>query len=198
MLVAAAALFVHLYSPLGFDFKDPKGVNAVSFSTDGALEPFVGVAKGVSGTLQFDPAAPAATKGTITVDSDSLTLPLKPLEDSMKADWCLDAKGHPTIEFKIDRLEKVTKQGENRYTALVDGSFTMKGVTKPLRVHGSASYYPHKAKERFGDKDGDLLVIRTDFEINRRDFGVGKGLGENYVSNVVTVHVALVGTSIRQ
>ena len=188
-LVAALALA----QPLSFDFKDAKGVSAVSFSTDGVTEPFVGIARGVSGTLQFDPAHPESTTGKIVVDSDSLELPMKPLEDSMKAAWCLDAKGHPTIELLIRKLEKVKTVGKIT-TALLAGSFTCKGVTRDVQFPASATYLKGKAKERFGDDEGDLLVIRADFSFKRLDFGVGKSLGEDLVSDEVKVHVGLVGT----
>ena len=191
----ALSIAILLANPLKFDFKDPKGVSAVSFSTDGAVEPFVGIAKGVSGSLQFDPAHPEGTSGKIIVESDSLELPMKPLEDSMKASWCLDAKGHPTIEISVKKLSEVKTVG-NRTTALLTGDFTCKGVTKEIQVPASATYFKGKAKERFGDDEGDLLVVRCDFSFKRYEFGVGKSLGENLVSNEVKVHVGLVGTYI--
>ena len=142
----ALSIAILLANPLKFDFKDPKGVSAVSFSTDGAVEPFVGIAKGVSGSLQFDPAHPEGTSGKIIVESDSLELPMKPLEDSMKASWCLDAKGHPTIEISVKKLSEVKTVG-NRTTALLTGDFTCKGVTKEIQVPASATYFKGKAKE---------------------------------------------------
>lgn len=179
--------------PPVFDFKDPKGVSAVSFSTDGTVEPFVGIARGVSGKLNFDPSHPERTTGSIVVESDSLELPMKALEDSMKAAWCLDAKGHPTIELKIRHLDKV-RTVANTTEALLTADFTVKGVTKQLITRASATFLKGKAKDRYGDDPGDLLVIRCDFKFNRLDFGVGKSLGSDLVSNEIKVHVGLVGT----
>lgn len=188
-----ALAFIRTPAPIEFDFADPKGVSAVSFSTDGVTEPFVGIAKGISGKLSFDPAQPERTTGALHVASESLELPMKPLEESMKAGWCLDVKGHPSIDLVVRRLEKV-KTEKGRTTAMLLADFTLKGVTRPIRVPASATYLKGKAQERFGDDPGDLLVIRCDFRFNRLDFGVAKSLGENLVSNEVSVHVALVGT----
>lgn len=181
--------------PIVADFKDPKGVNAVSIATDGAMEPFFGMASGVSGKLRFDPANPEATTGDIIVKTQSIKLPLPELEESMKAEWCLDAERYPDIVFSIDKISDVKKTG-NRYEGTVAGRLTLHGVTKPLTTTASTTYLAGKAKERFGDKPGDLLVVRCDFEFNRLDFGIGKGLSEQLVSNMVKVRVAIVGTAL--
>ena len=44
-----------------FDYKDPKEISAVSLTLNSKLEPIVGYAKGISGTVNFDPANPKAT-----------------------------------------------------------------------------------------------------------------------------------------
>ncbi len=62
-------------APQSFDFKDPKRVNNAVFRLDAPLEAINGSANGISGTVTFDPAAPAATKGKIVVaDTIELTL----------------------------------------------------------------------------------------------------------------------------
>ena len=58
-----------LAAPETFDFKDPKGVNNAVFKLDAPLEALNGTATGISGTVSFDPANPAATKGRIVVAS---------------------------------------------------------------------------------------------------------------------------------
>ena len=63
-----------LAAPEAFDFKDPKGVNNAAFKLDAPLEAVNGNATGISGTVTFDPADPAATQGKIVVASSSLHL----------------------------------------------------------------------------------------------------------------------------
>ena len=63
LLALACAATSALAAPQAFDFKDPKGVNNVIFKLDAPLEAISGSAGGISGTVTFDPAEPAATKG---------------------------------------------------------------------------------------------------------------------------------------
>ena len=60
LLVLSSLNLAVLAAPLTFDFKDPKSVNNVVFKTDAPLESINGTATGVSGTVTFDPADPAA------------------------------------------------------------------------------------------------------------------------------------------
>jgi hypothetical protein len=60
LLLAAFGLSAQA-APLTFDFKDPKGVNNVQFSLDAPLESITGTGTGISGSVTFDPAPPAAS-----------------------------------------------------------------------------------------------------------------------------------------
>ena len=59
--------------PTKFDFKDPKEINNVIFQMDAPLESINGSGDAISGTVYFDPENPSATKGTIVLESSSLT-----------------------------------------------------------------------------------------------------------------------------
>src|SRR6186713_984004 len=86
-LIASAA-------PAKFDFKDPKGVNTVTFSLDAPLEAITGSANGISGEIQFDPAKPEATKGKIIVATATMHVPNPTMKDHMHGkDW-MDVASH--------------------------------------------------------------------------------------------------------
>jgi polyisoprenoid-binding protein YceI len=75
LLIAAGLTTLAAAETLTFDFKDAKGVNNAVFKLDAPLEAISGSANGVSGTVKFDPANPAATTGKIVVAADSLHVP---------------------------------------------------------------------------------------------------------------------------
>ncbi len=52
-----------------FDFKDPKGVNAIYFVLDSELEPIMGMATGISGTVNPGPPLPNDAVGTFLFSS---------------------------------------------------------------------------------------------------------------------------------
>src|SRR4051812_21145479 len=102
MAAALAALTGGVWAaPQTFDFKDPKGVNNAIFKTDAVLESINGAANGVSGTVTFDPANPAATKGKIVVAADSLTVPNKMMNEHLFSPMWLDVKKYPEISFEV-------------------------------------------------------------------------------------------------
>lgn len=55
-------------APPTYDFKDPKEISAVSLTLVSNLEPIFGYAKGISGTINFDPTHSELTTGSIAVE----------------------------------------------------------------------------------------------------------------------------------
>jgi polyisoprenoid-binding protein YceI len=191
-LASAAALTA---APISFDFKDPKGVNAVQFHLDSLLEPISGTAGGVSGTVSFDPAAPAATTGKIVVATASLTVPNKTMTEHLLGNNWLDAAANPEISFELTKLENVATKG-NETTATATGKFTLKGVTKDVSVPVKLTYLADALEKRTrpGNK-GDLLVIRGEFTIQRGDYGIQPGKNEDKVNPEVKVNLGIVGSA---
>lgn len=191
-LASAAALTA---APISFDFKDPKGVNAIQFHLDSLLEPISGTAGGVTGTVSFDPAAPAATTGKIVVATASLTVPNKTMTEHLLGNNWLDAAANPEISFELTKLENVATKGTET-TATASGKFTLKGVTKAVSVPVKLTYLADALEKRTrpGNK-GDLLVIRGEFTINRGDFGIQPGKNEDKVNPEVKINLGIVGSA---
>ena len=178
-----------------FDFKDPKGVNSISFTLDPLVEPFTGVASGISGKATFDPADPKATKGTITVEAKSLHLMNKGMQDTLQGpDW-LDVQKNPTIEFAIEKVTDSKPAGDNAFELTVVGDMTCHGVTNELTVPVRATYLAGKLNERMSKMTGDLLILRTSFSIKRTDFGIKPDMTDTVVAEEIQVRVAIAGVS---
>lgn len=197
---ALAALLILLQAPTlfgdaqEFDFTDPKGVNSVSFILDSEVEPIVGFAGGVSGKISFDPKKPKALTGRLVIDARSIRLQNERMQREVLGPEWLDAENNPQITFEVKKVKTAKKdrkkKGTLNYTLV--GEFTIKGVTKKVTVKASASHLPGRLRRRFpGKGDGDLLVLRAQFTISRKDFKIGRRmLG---VADAMEIRVAIVG-----
>ena len=180
-------------SSLEFDFKDPKEISAVSLTLDSKLEPIVGYAKGISGSVHFDPANPKATTGSIAVEVASVQFANEGYTATARG-YALNGEKYPRILFTLRKVVRVTHPSADVYQALVQADFTCKGITLPLTVPVTASYYPGLAEERTNGKfKGDVLVLRTKFDISRKKLGISEGIPDSMVGDTVQVGVAVVG-----
>jgi polyisoprenoid-binding protein YceI len=177
-----------------FDFKDPKGVNAIAFGLDSLLEPIFGHADGVSGTVTFDPAKVKEAKGSLVVETKSLKLTHPTMtEHAHGPDW-LDSANHPKIVFELKKVEDVKTAGEHTWELEVEGDFILKGKTEKLKAPVTVMLIPDGMTKRTGEKvKGDLLVIRTEFTLDRSKFGIKPGEALDKVANNIKVWVSVVG-----
>ncbi len=183
-------------APLDFDFKDPKGVNNITFKLDAPLEAISGSADGISGRVTFDPGNPAATKGRIVVASNSLTLPNPMQKEHMQSDQWLDVAKYPEIAFDVKELKNVKTEG-GVTSAEAAGAFTLKGVTRELNMPVKFTYLKDKLGSRIPNLKGDLLVLRASFSIRRGDFNIMAGQVEDKVANAIDLTVAIAGAAAR-
>lgn len=183
-------------APIAFDFKDPKGVNAIQFSLDSVLEPISGTASGVSGIVNFDPAQPATTTGKIVVATNSLIVPNGTMTGHLLGPNWLDAAVHPEISFELTGLESVSTNG-NVTSATATGKFTLKGVTKEIKVPVKLTHLAGAFGKRINKPEvkGDLLVVRGEFTIARADYGIQPGKNEDNVNAEIKLSLAIVGSA---
>lgn len=183
-------------APLTFDFKDPKGVNAIQFHLDSVLEPISGTAGGVRGTVTYDPANPAATKGRIVVDAKSLVVPNATMTEHIHSDGWLAVGANPEIAFDLTSLSDI-KTSPQGVSAVANGTFSLKGVSKPIAVPVRITHLPDAMGKRMNKAElkGDLLVIRGEFTIKRADYGIQPGRNEDKVSPEVKVSLGIVGSA---
>jgi polyisoprenoid-binding protein YceI len=191
-----AAAMPALAAPQTFDFKDPKSVNNVVFKTDAILESINGSANGVSGTVTFDPEKPVDTRGKIVVTSQSLTVPNGMMNQHLHGPMWLDAAKFPEITFEAKELKNVNTTGDTT-TADAVGDFTLHGVTKEITIPVKLTYLKDKLGQRVPNMKGDLLVIRSNFKINRGDFKIQAGQNEDKVSDDIELTLSIAGASAK-
>lgn len=192
LLLATAGLHA---GAIEFDFKDPKGVNNIIFEMDAPLEAINGVGSGVSGKVKFDPASPESISGAVVLEAASLHVGNPTMKEHMHgANW-MDVAKHPQITFAIAGLKGV-KSEKDALTATLHGKLTVKGITKEVSFPVRINYLKDKLKARSG-KDGDLLVVRANFNISRKDYGINPGQNEDKVADQIGIKLSLAGSAPR-
>jgi len=181
-------------APATYDFKDPKGVNAIQFHLDSLLEPISGTASGVSGSVSYDPANPGATTGRIVVAAKTLLVTNTMMTEHLHSPMWLDVAVHPEITFELAELSDVQNNG-NTTTATATGQFTLKGVAKEISVPVKLTHLADAFGKRINKPEvkGDLLVIRGEFTIQRADYGIQPGKNEDKVNSEIKLTLAIVG-----
>lgn len=200
-LVCAAAFgpetlsAMRLFEPKTYDFKDPKGVNGMSFFVDSLVEPIYGTAGGVSGTVSFDPASPENLSGKIVVDAASLKTMNASMSEHMTSERWLDAAKFPTIEFQSTSVKNLKSADAGVWTADVVGDFTLHGVTKELTIPVKVTYLAGAQEKRMQGRRGDLVVLRSSFSFKLKDFGIDGRAPIERVGESVEIRVAIAGMS---
>lgn len=195
LTAALAAAANALAASQSFNFKDPKGVNNVVFKTDAPLEAINGSASGVSGTVSFDPANPGATTGRIVVDAKTMTVPNKMMNEHMLGDQWLNANKHTEISFEVKKLANVKTTGDTT-TANATGTFSLKGVTKEITVPVKLTYLKDKLGARMPNMKGDLLVVRSNFQVKRSDYDINPKAPADKVADEIDISLSLAGFSL--
>jgi polyisoprenoid-binding protein YceI len=123
---------------------------------------FYGRFNGLSGSIDFDSASPAAGKVSLEIKTESVDTGVQQRDDHLRSPDFFDAKQFPTITFQST---KVAKAGDKTYD--VTGDLGLHGVTKPitLRVeHTGSGKHPRSGAE--------LVGFEARATIKRSDFGM--------------------------
>ena len=192
-LILSVAPGVLSADSIKFDFRDSKKVNNVVFLMDAPLESINGTATGVSGTVSFDPAKPAATTGKIVLATSSLHVDNPLMKKHMLDEGWMHVSKFPTIEFVAGKMTNVKTSGTT-IIATIAGKLTVKGVTKKVSVPVRLTYLKGMLIKR-NRVPGDLLVLRCDFTIKRSDYGINAGNNEEKVSDEIELKLRVAGAA---
>lgn len=195
LLAAVTTAITAQAAPLNFDFKDPKGVNNVVFKLDAPLESINGTSNGITGSVTFDPAAPASATGKIVVATETVKVPNPLMQEHLQgAEW-LNAEKNKEITFELKSIGNA-KTADNVTTADATGTFTLNGVSKEITVPAKVTYLPGKLADRtMGKLQGDLLVIRANFVIKRSDYNIQPGKNLDKVADDIDVSLSIAGAA---
>jgi polyisoprenoid-binding protein YceI len=114
---------------------------------------------GLTGRIVFDPASPANSSVNVSVDANSIDTDNNTRDNHLRKEDYFDVKNYPRIQFVSTGITRGKISGE----FIINGKLTIKKVTKDIS-------FPFSAK---AVSNGYLL--KGEFKINRRDFGVGGG-----------------------
>ena len=84
--------------------------------------------KGLTGTVKFNPADPAAADFDVSVDANSVNTDIQARDNHLRKSEYFDVKNYPKLSFKSTRITKTNKDG---YLYMF-GNITIKGVTKEV------------------------------------------------------------------
>jgi polyisoprenoid-binding protein YceI len=112
---------------------------------------------GLKGLIKFDPDHFATSSFDVSVDAKTVDTDNGSRDNHLRKEEYFDAEKYPTINFKSTKVTRSSKAGR----FFVFGNLTIKGVTKPIQ-------FPFGVQP----KDGGY-VFDGEFQVNRRDFGVG-------------------------
>lgn len=112
---------------------------------------------GLKGTINFNPSNLAASSFDVSVEAKTIDTDSKSRDEHLQESEYFDVEKYPLITMKSTKIVHSTTAG--RYYLFAN--LTIKGTTKPVQFGFSAT-----------PKNGGY-VFEGQFEINRRDFGVG-------------------------
>lgn len=136
----------------------------------------------ISGSINFDSAAPEKSSVSITIKTESIDTGIKKRDDHLRNNDFFSAKEFPLITFKS---KSVKKTGENTYE--VTGDLSLHGVTKEITTTFTQVGVLEKdfqGKRRVGGE--------TEFTIDRTDFGID--YNPQAVGTSVTIYVSIEAT----
>lgn len=143
-------VFAQNYSPTDEGSKVRFVIKNFGINTGGTFD-------GLKGTITFDPANLSIGSFEVTVDAHTVDTDIAARDNHLRKAEYFDVEKYPKLVYKSTRITKTNTEG---YLYMF-GNLTIKGVTKEVN-------FPFKAIP----KDGGFL-FEGEFELNRRDFGVG-------------------------
>ena len=180
--------------PKTFDFKDPKGVNALLIIMDSLLEPIVGMASGISGEVSYDADSPEQLKGAIQLDVNSIKLSNDAMTKVMHGASWMNTEKFGTVTVTFNQVTDAVEE-DGAVVLTVDAMVEAVGKSLEKELEIIVEHVPDGAKKRGGADSGDLLRLASEFVVTREELGIKPDMGDEVVANEIMISVAIVGYS---
>jgi polyisoprenoid-binding protein YceI len=158
--------------------------NLATVESQTSVENFTGRTNKVTGEIRFDPQAKTGS-GVIVVDAMSITTGIGGRDSNMRSASYMNFAQHPQIRFETTSVKH--KSGDE-YEVM--GRMTMSGKTVMITTAATVRLLEASNATRELGLEGDVVNLRTRFEIKLSDFGVElKGQSARSVSSTPTVQL---------
>ena len=155
-----------------------KAASTLGFEGVGDGSAFTGSFSSWNADIHFDPADLAASIAEVTIDTGSISTGDGSRDEALPGAQWFSTAAFPSATFTTT---SITSTGSNAYVA--DGTLTVKGVSKPVKLPFSLTISGNKA-----DMAGSLVIDRT-------QWGLGTGSWQDKsVDPNVTVNVKISAT----
>lgn len=174
----------------------------VTFTSDASLEHIKGTSNRVVGYAiapeRGSRAALVAGEFRLPVSSIDTGIPLR--NEHLQSGRWMNAAEHPDVVFVLERTENVTqtdaRDGMQVWTADLVGAMSFRGETRPLTTNAKITLMDESDVTRRRAR-GDLLVIRTTFPINLREYGLNDpGMSAGVVAEEISLDVFLMMSTV--
>jgi polyisoprenoid-binding protein YceI len=179
-----------------FNFQDKAGRNQTTFFSTTPLEDITGLSGGVQGSVTFNISDLKTLKGKLTVPVASIKTGIDLRDEHMRDAGWLDAAKYPDVSFEIKKVSDVKVVADNKITAKVIGSYTMRGVTKEVTADATLTYLDESETTK-SRAAGDLLGVQAKFNVKLSDYGVNNKVVGQKVSENIEVSVNIVGSNAK-
>lgn len=176
-LVAALLLASPAYAAPAVWKVDPTK-SKIAFSGTAPEGAFVGTFGKWTADIKFSPTELPASSAVVSITLDSAKVPDPTGTASLKEDDWFKIKLFPTATYKTSSIKSL---GGNKYEA--DGALTIRDKTVPTKLPFTLTIA------------GKTATMNGTLNLDRFAFDVGKPIGEDFVSKIIKVDVAVVATT---
>ena len=160
-ILFAAALLAASVSARAAEYTVDSGHSHVGFKVRHIVTKVPGGFKDYEAAFSFDPAKPEASKGKFTIKTASVDTGNAKRDEHLRSPDFFDAEKFPTITYESAAFKPA---GKDKYK--LEGSFTMRGVTKPVAFDVE---FTGLGKDPSGNNRAGFSATA---KINRKDFGI--------------------------